>query len=280
MKRVLVISGSPRKKGNTMSIVKIIGDRMKKLDSNIEFSYLYLIDKNLRWCRGCMNCMKKGGAFCPLQKDDMISIKEEIDKADGIVFASPGYAHQVSALFKNFMDRFMYLDHLPEYIGLPALVVTTDETDGATSVAKYINFYHARIWGCDVAGILGVHYTFFMTNPVYRHRIMKDIDKITVKFFKALTTDNNNQKRPSLMQYLFFLYNQDETKLYEDIFTGRYEFWKERGWISSDYYYQTKIPLHHRACGRLASVILNTYAKKNIGRDYKNRLFDYYGIIK
>ncbi len=82
-----------------MGIVRTLEDLIKEKDENVEFKYLYLINKQLKWCRGCLNCLKKGGNFCPL-KDDSAAIKEEIDSADGLIFASPCYAHQVSAIFK------------------------------------------------------------------------------------------------------------------------------------------------------------------------------------
>lgn len=111
MKKVLVISGSPRKRGNTMGIVKTLESLMKKEDQNVEFKYLHLIDKELKWCRGCwrLNCLNKGGTSCPLN-DDSKEIKTELDSADGLIFATTCYGHLPSALFANFTTRFMYLD--------------------------------------------------------------------------------------------------------------------------------------------------------------------------
>ncbi len=275
MKNVLVISGSPRKRGNTMGIVKMLEDLIKKQDENVEFNYLYLIDKQLKWCRGCwhLNCLNKGGTFCPL-KDDSAAIKKEIDSADGLIFASPCYAHQVSALFKNFMDRFMYLDHLPEYIDIPALVVVTTETDGATGVAKYINTMHALPWGLNVVGKIGVFHTFYKTNEKYHAKIVKKIGTAKARFLQALYTEEPNN--PTLMQYLCFLYNRDETILYQEVLPGRYEFWYNKGWLQSRYYYDVKIPLLYRLTGLLVSLALNSYAKKGIGKNHRRRLAKYY----
>ncbi len=80
MKKVLVISGSPRKRGNTISIVNMLESLIKKEDENVAFNNLYLIDKQLKWCRGCwhLNCLNKGGIYC-LLKDDSVAIKKEID---------------------------------------------------------------------------------------------------------------------------------------------------------------------------------------------------------
>ncbi len=275
MKKVLVISGSPRKKGNTMGVVKTLEDLIKEKDENVEFKYLYLIDKQLKWCRGCFNCLKKNGTFCPL-KDDSAAIKEEIDSADGLIFASPCYAHQVSAIFKNFMDRFMYLDHLPEYIDIPALVIVTTETDGATRVAKYINTMHALPWGCNVVGKIGICHTFYKTNVKYHNKVAKRLGRIEDRFLHALKTEEPN--KPTLMQYLCFIYNKDETLLYEEIMPGRYKFWEIRGWMQNSYYYDTKIPFHYRVLGRLVSLVLNSYAKNGIGKNHRHRLLKYYKI--
>lgn len=248
-------------------------DKINETDKNVEFSYLYLIDKDLRWCRGCLICMKKGGASCPL-KDDGEAIKEVIDSADGLIFASPGYAHQVSALFKNFMDRFMYLDHLPEYIGIPALVLVTAETDGAQAVAKYINLMHAHIWGCDVAGKLGIHYAFFNTNKTYRAKYMKKIEKLTNSFYEMLIFEG--RRKPTFLQYLCFVYNKKESELYEEIFPARFEYWKKRGWLDMDYYYDTKISLHHKAAGWLIFLIIERYIKECYGKNYKVGIKNYF----
>ncbi len=275
MKKIVVISGSPRKNGNTMSIVKIIEKIIKTLDERIEFKYLHLIDMDLKWCRGCWRiyCLKKGGTSCPL-KDDSLAIKKELDSADALIFASPCYGHLPSALFANFTNRFMYLDHLPEYIGTPALIVATTETDGATRVTNYINTMFALPWGCDVTGKLAVNHTFFKTNEKYHEKIMKRINIVSNHFYKTIV--DQKTKPPSLMQYLCFLYNRDEAILYKDILTGRYQFWENRKWFKSVYYYDTKIYLHHRVIGYLVLLAMNTYARRGIGKNYKKRLTDYY----
>jgi multimeric flavodoxin WrbA len=277
MKKVLIISGSPRKRGNTMRIVKILENLMKKEDQNVEFKYLHLIDKELKWCRGCwrLNCLNKGGTSCPLN-DDSKEIKAELDSADGLIFATPCYGHLPSALFANFTNRFMYLDHLPEYIGLPTLIIVTAETDGASRAANYIDTMFALPWGCNVAGKLAVKHTFFKTNEGYHKKVMKQIGQLTGSFYQMLPGSRNDE--PTLRQYLCFLYNREESLLYEKVLPGRYEFWESRGWTKSSYYYDTNIKLHHRVIGQLFIIALNLYAKRGIGKNHQLRLADYYGI--
>lgn len=268
-KRILVISGSPRKKGNTMNIVKIIENRMVAIDESIEFNYLYLKDQNLRWCTGCLNCLRWGGDFCP-HKDDAPEIKNKIYEADGLIFASPCYSHQVSALFKNFMDRFMYLDHLPEFIGVPALIVSTAETDGPTSVTEYIYNMFVLWWGCYTVARFGIAYTAFDLNKKYQEKVLKRLSAASDNFCKALNT--NTKASPPLLQYLSFLWNKNETILYWNVFPGRYKFWKQRGWIESNYYYDTKIGIFHRLIGVVAFGFLKIYARKMLGKNFQKRL--------
>ncbi len=104
-------------------------------------------------------------------------------------------------------------------------------TDGATGVAKYINTMHALPWGLNVVGKIGVFHTFYKTNEKYHNVITERLGKIKDRFLHALKTEEPG--KPALMQYLCFLYNRDETKLYREVLPGRYQFWENKGWMQS-----------------------------------------------
>ncbi len=272
MKKIVVISGSPRKKGYTMSIVKIIEDMMKKVDESIEFKYVYLRDKNLKFCLGCMNCLKVGGNACP-RKDDASMILEEMHSADGLIFASPGYSHQVSGLYKNFMDRFMYLDHLPEFVGVPALIVSTVGGDGAGVIPKYMANMGITWWGCEIVGQMGIPFLYFKISNKYHKKMMKKIETTAVDFYNEL--NNNIPKRPSFKQYWCFRFNKMETVSNIEGCPGRYKFWKSRGWIEADYYYDTKVKLIYKI---ICSLMINYFVmmlKMDLGKDYKEKIAEW-----
>ena len=111
--RILVIMGSPRK-GNTYRAVKKIEEYMRSMD-NVEFEYLMLKDANLLQCRGCYVCLAKGEEYCPC-KDEAPLIEQKMHAADGVIFASPVYGMNVSALMKIFVDRFSYIFHRPRFL--------------------------------------------------------------------------------------------------------------------------------------------------------------------
>lgn len=79
---------------------------------DVEFEHLCVKDADLGYCRGCLNCFTKGESYCPL-KDDRQSIEQKMLDADGVIFLSPNYAGNVSAMMKNFIDRFAYVGHRP-----------------------------------------------------------------------------------------------------------------------------------------------------------------------
>lgn len=273
MKKVLVVSGSPRKKGNTVGMAKILEEKMTALDSDVAFDYMFLHEQDLKFCLGCMNCLKHGGDKCPL-KDDAASILKAMKEADGLVFLSPAYGHQVSALFKNFLDRFMYQAHLPELVGVPTVVMTTAGYDGAKKVPKYICDWNLMWWGFDVLAQLGVAHVMFELNEEYRRGVVDRIGEIARDFLDAMR--EKKLKTPTLRQYFYFLFNRMETEFCETGLPARYRFWKERGWLTGDYYYETGVSPIKKLIGRSLLWFMENQARKNLGRDYKDKLEKYY----
>ena len=98
--RILVITGSPRK-GDSYQIVKLFEEKLNSLEK-VEFKYPFLKDTNLEFCRGCMLWMMKDEDLC-LAKDVTLKVREEMLNSDRVIFVSPVYAHQVTALMKNFI---------------------------------------------------------------------------------------------------------------------------------------------------------------------------------
>lgn len=101
MKNVLIISSSPRKKGNS----QILCEQFKKgaEAKGHRVNIVRLMEKNIGFCRACDYCMKTGG-MCIL-KDDMDEILKLFQKADVLVLATPVYFYGISAQMKTFIDR-------------------------------------------------------------------------------------------------------------------------------------------------------------------------------
>lgn len=99
--RVLGISGSPRRGGNTDILLHEVlkGAASKGADIKI----LYLNDLHIAPCQECAGCDQTGE--CIYQNDDMRTVYEELRLADVIVLASPLFFMGVTAQAKAMIDR-------------------------------------------------------------------------------------------------------------------------------------------------------------------------------
>jgi multimeric flavodoxin WrbA len=101
-KQVLVILGSPRKKGNSSTLAARISRGAKSAGGEVETVFLHALE--ISPCRGCDTCKKPNTKGCAI-KDDMQEIYQKLIEADAWVIASPVYWFTMSAQTKTFMDR-------------------------------------------------------------------------------------------------------------------------------------------------------------------------------
>ena len=101
-KKVLVLLGSPRQKGNSAILAEQITKGAKSEKAKVETIYLH--GKDIAPCKACMSCQKKKSKACSIQ-DDMQEIYPKLVESDAWVIASPVYWFTMSAQTKIFMDR-------------------------------------------------------------------------------------------------------------------------------------------------------------------------------
>jgi multimeric flavodoxin WrbA len=101
--KVLGIVGSPRKGGNTEIMVDEVLAAAK--EAGAETDIFLVAGKNISGCDGCHGCFKAGACHI---KDDMQSLYQKMEWADGIVFGSPVYFNYVTAQAKAIIDRTFY----------------------------------------------------------------------------------------------------------------------------------------------------------------------------
>lgn len=99
-KKVVVVSSSYRKNGNSETLANEFIRGAKETGNEVET--IYLRDINLNYCRGCFACLNL--KHCVL-KDDATELMEKVRKADVLCFATPIYYYAVSGQLKTFLDR-------------------------------------------------------------------------------------------------------------------------------------------------------------------------------
>jgi multimeric flavodoxin WrbA len=137
--KVLVLFGSPRKKGNTIQLSQVMVDRLKEKGHSVRT--LYLNDLNIRPCQGCYICLKNG--ICKIN-DDMKDIRKYIMESDLIVYATPIYWFGPSGQLKLAMDRsiaFMDKDYNSRIAGKKAITLMTCGSDDIDTCRPTIDIF-------------------------------------------------------------------------------------------------------------------------------------------
>lgn len=101
MKKVLILSGSPRRGGNSDILCNQFAKGAKEAGNEVET--VRVADKKIAPCRACYYCRDHGGE-CVI-KDDMAEVLQKMIDADVIVLASPVYFYSVDAQLKAVIDR-------------------------------------------------------------------------------------------------------------------------------------------------------------------------------
>ena len=99
---ILILSGSPRKGGNTDLLVEAF---VKGALQKHHVEVVSVRDYKVSPCMGCNVCFVSKDNTCA-QKDDMTIIYEKMAHADMLVIASPVYFYGLSAQLKAVIDRF------------------------------------------------------------------------------------------------------------------------------------------------------------------------------
>ena len=98
--KIVAIYGSPRRKGNTATLLKkaIEGAR----DSGADVEEIVLRDLKISPCLEIYGCLQAGE--CAI-KDDFQMVRDKILHAQGLILASPVFFYAVSSHTKMLMDR-------------------------------------------------------------------------------------------------------------------------------------------------------------------------------
>lgn len=101
MKNVLILSGSPRKGGNSDILCQQFAKGAAEAGNEVEI--VRVADKKIAPCKACYYCRTHEGE-CAI-KDDMAEVLQKMIDADVIVLASPVYFYSVDAQLKAVIDR-------------------------------------------------------------------------------------------------------------------------------------------------------------------------------
>ncbi|MBP5414275.1 MAG: flavodoxin family protein, partial [Lachnospiraceae bacterium] len=165
--KVLILNGSPKTNGNTMTAIS----EMVKVfdDQGVESEIIHVGNKDIRGCVSCNSCAVKGKCVF----DDVVNeIAPKFEEADGLVLASPVYYASANATLIACLDRLFYSSSFDKTMKVGASIVvarrggcsaTFDELNKYFTISgmpvassQYCNSVHGRTPGEAVKDLEGL----------------------------------------------------------------------------------------------------------------------------
>lgn len=125
-KKIVVITGSPRKNGNSMAMTEaFVEAALKKGHEIVRFD---AIKENVGGCIACESCFKNGRA-CALSERFSV-IADAILDADTVVFTMPVYWYTIPAQIKAVIDKlFSFCTAQKDVSGKECVLIACCEED-------------------------------------------------------------------------------------------------------------------------------------------------------
>ncbi|MGD9676668.1 MAG: flavodoxin family protein [Candidatus Bipolaricaulia bacterium] len=255
MKKVAAFVGSARK-GHTYDAVRRFLDCLQA-PGDVEGEIIVLSEYRLEACRGCKLCFTKGEATCPL-KDDRDALIAKMQASDGVVFASPSYLFQVSGTMKRFLDRLAFFGHRPFFFGKAFTNIVTQGLPFDAKIGKYLNFCGSCL---GFNAIVGSRITALepMTEKEGR-RVDRRLERQSERFHEGLLGPPNPS--PSLKMLMGFRIGRTTMKLETDDTSFDHRYYRDRGWLESDYFYPVRLNPLKKALGALFDGVGRMIAKR------------------
>ena len=150
--KVLLVNGSPKKKGCTYTALMEIADTLE--ENNIKSEIFHIGKKPQQGCTGCNKCFKAGS--CVLAGDTYTELTQKMEAADGIVIGSPVYYAGPTGTLCALLDRVFYSSG-GKFKHKPAAAIVVCRRGGASSAFDRLNKYFtisempvvsSQYWNC------------------------------------------------------------------------------------------------------------------------------------
>lgn len=150
-KKVLILSGSPRKGGNSDFLCDEFMHGAEEAGNSVE--KIRIQSKKIAPCLGCYYCTEHGGEC--VQKDDMAEVLQKMIDADVIVMASPVYFYSVDAQIKALIDRtvarWLEVKNKDFYY---IVTMADDDTESANTAINCFRGYADCVEGAAEKGVI------------------------------------------------------------------------------------------------------------------------------
>ncbi|MDS0524300.1 flavodoxin family protein [Clostridium sp. SHJSY1] len=135
--KVLLINGSPNKKGCTYTALSEVVKQLEK--EKIDTEIYHIGNKPIRGCIGCNKC-RTNNNLCIFNDDPVNEIIEKAKNSDGFIFGSPVYFASANSALTSVLDRVNYAGS-SAFAYKPAASVVSAWRAGTTAAYDQLNKY-------------------------------------------------------------------------------------------------------------------------------------------
>ena len=106
-KKIVILNGSPRRKGNTSALVRAFTEGAESAGHTV--TEFFLDEMIIHGCMGCFGGHSGKDSPC-VQKDDMDKVYPAVKESDVIILATPLYYWNMSGQIRTAVDRLFALE--------------------------------------------------------------------------------------------------------------------------------------------------------------------------
>ena len=107
-KKIMIVVGSPRKGGNTMTVAKWVAEGATSAGAEVEIIDAARLNYKTPGCTSCMSCQNSEAYVCAV-KDDATEILARMPKCSTVVLSTPVFFMGFTAQIKHIIDRMYSL---------------------------------------------------------------------------------------------------------------------------------------------------------------------------
>lgn len=134
--KVLLINGSPHKKGNTYIALSEVATALEK--EGVATEIVSIGTKAIQGCIACNKCQETG--VCVFNDEPYRTIREKLQQADGVIIGSPVYFAGPNGMLCALLDRLFYSCR-SALLYKPATSVAICRRGGASATFDRLNKY-------------------------------------------------------------------------------------------------------------------------------------------
>lgn len=134
--KVLLINGSPHKKGNTYIALSEVATALEK--EGVATEIVSIGTKAIQGCIACNKCQETG--VCVFNDEPYRTIREKLQQADGVIIGSPVYFAGPNGMLCALLDRLFYSCR-SALLYKPAVSIAICRRGGASATFDRLNKY-------------------------------------------------------------------------------------------------------------------------------------------